>query len=363
MSELTTTQLRRAFGALEGRQMGRSRPAWPRPVSAAVAGVLLVGGVFGYLAASREPGAVGGTSEDSLHATQVGGSVGTYSGDTPMRYPQSLAAITTTSATALALSAAFICESANAQQAVQWRVEDGGNGHWYQLRIATQLVAWSSARDACVLVGGHLATPTSQAEDELVYSVANQTGAWGANLGPWLGGYQDSTASGYVEPAGGWRWVTGEPWSWAQWTGAGSGQPDNGGGGGPESALHYLNHSRTWNDVVPDGLPCCGSIHAYVIEWSADCNSDGIVDYGQILASELDDANTNNIPDCCEQRNPCGCPADVIENGVVDSIDLSAVLGTWGTNGGDYPRADINHDGIVAAEDLGSVLAGWGACP
>ena len=37
-------------------------------------------------------------------------------------------------------------------QAVQWRVEDGGNGHWY--RFEPQHVNWSAARSAAVLQGG-----------------------------------------------------------------------------------------------------------------------------------------------------------------------------------------------------------------
>jgi hypothetical protein len=52
-----------------------------------------------------------------------------------------------------------------------------------------------------------------------------------------------------------------------------------------------------------DNCDCPGL--TFVCEWSADCNSDGIVDYGQILAGELDDTNANNIPDCCEQGGTC----------------------------------------------------------
>ena len=37
-----------------------------------------------------------------------------------------------------------------------------------------------------------------------------------------------------------------------------------------------------------------------VIEYSADCNGDGIVDYGQILDGSLADNNGNGIPDCCD---------------------------------------------------------------
>jgi hypothetical protein len=101
-----------------------------------------------------------------------------------------------------------------------------------------------------------------------------------------------------------------------------------------------------------------------LIEWSSDCNSDGLVDYGQIRAGELEDTNANNIPDCCEQAVPCDpCAADVDQSGVVSGVDLAAVLGAWGTSGGKYPRADINGDGVVDGADLAAVLNGWGPCP
>jgi hypothetical protein len=52
-----------------------------------------------------------------------------------------------------------------------------------------------------------------------------------------------------------------------------------------------------WNDI---GSPTTCAVYpprAAVIEWSADCNNDGIVDKGQILSGELADANNNGIPD------------------------------------------------------------------
>ena len=33
----------------------------------------------------------------------------------------------------------------------------------------------------------------------------------------WLGGFQDTQAPDYAEPAGGWRWVTGEKWNYTYW--------------------------------------------------------------------------------------------------------------------------------------------------
>lgn len=57
------------------------------------------------------------------------------------------------------------------------------------------------------------------------------------------------------------------------------------------------------------------------------------------------------------------CTADIDENSTVDGVDLAIVLGRWGTNPKDYPRADINGDGLVDGIDLAQVLGSWGACP
>jgi hypothetical protein len=57
------------------------------------------------------------------------------------------------------------------------------------------------------------------------------------------------------------------------------------------------------------------------------------------------------------------CPGDVTSNGVVDAVDLAAILTAWGTTGGGEFDADANRDGMVDAQDLSLVLGGWGACP
>jgi len=56
-------------------------------------------------------------------------------------------------------------------------------------------------------------------------------------------------------------------------------------------------------------------------------------------------------------------PGDIDENSIVDGVDLAIVLGRWGTNPKDYPRADTNDDGTVDGADLAQVLGIWGACP
>jgi|GEM_PF-784731 len=59
--------------------------------------------------------------------------------------------------------------------------------------------------------------------------------------------------------------------------------------------------------------------------------------------------------------SPSSCAADIAPpggDGVVDSVDLGAILAGWGT-----PDADIDGDGTTTAADLSLVLAGWGVCP
>jgi len=56
---------------------------------------------------------------------------------------------------ALAVVASTLASQALAQQAVQWKVEDGGNGHWYALRnVGT--TSWESHRQAAVAAGDTL---------------------------------------------------------------------------------------------------------------------------------------------------------------------------------------------------------------
>ena len=244
------------------------------------------------------------------------------------------------------LSAGLFAGSALAQDAVQWRVEDGGNGHWYQFNRVPSGICWLASRIAAEQAGGHLVTVTSAAENSFViaYTDANNPGVFTG--GPYLGATCENA------PWGQWRWVTGEPFVFTGW---GGGEPNS---GGNERYVHLWRWgSLWWNDTSE-----CGA-DSYIVEWSADCNSDGIVDFGQIRAGEFEDTNANNIPDCCEQGVACDCPADIDESGTVDAIDLAIVIGYWGTDGGkQYPQADIDGSGEIDGADLATLLGSWGPC-
>ena len=209
---------------------------------------------------------------------------------------------------------------------VQWHVNDGGNGHWYQ-GVATQTaVSWTSARARAVALGSQLASIGSRAEDDFVARLALENPlVWPntAGYGPWLGGYQTSRST---DPFANWAWVTGEPWLYisdvVQFDN--SSRPD----GRTDDYLHYINQSRVWNDVRDDGDTYYNiGIRAYMAEWSADCNSDGIIDFGQCLDGSLPDTNSNNIPDCCEEGIPCSAcyGYDLNPTGIVDGADLGAL--------------------------------------
>ncbi len=216
--------------------------------------------------------------------------------------------IQTTAAAAL-LGAAAIAFQAQAGDAVQWRVEDGGNGHWYGIVGGAGTIGWHESRGQAQDVGADLASVDSDTEWGFIRQIGSTPTAWNGQHGPWLGGYQDETATDFSEPAGGWRWVTGGPLVFTAWV---NGQPSNSCDFHPENYLHmYGSPSNTiWNDVGEASTCSVSPVRAAVIEWSADCNSDGIVDYGQILSGQLADTNTNGIPDICEARLSIRVPAD-----------------------------------------------------
>ena len=72
-------------------------------------------------------------------------------------------------------------------------------------------------------------------------------------------------------------------------------------------------------------------------------------------------AATLMFPPLNQQAN-AQCLADVNHDYSVDGTDLTAILSTWGTNGGSS-GGDINGDGTVNGLDLAFVLSGWGVCP
>ena len=256
-------------------------------------------------------------------------------------------------------AAAAVSAGASAQDAVQWRVELGGNGHWYALRADSRGISWTEARARARLEGGDLASLGHVGCEALVRSLLNNTVCGGSTsqAGPYVGGYQDRLAPDYLEPSGGWRWVDG-----SAFPGSASVSSDN--DQGNQDYLHFISaNGGCLGPWIIDDVALQTENRSYIIEWSADCNADGLVDYGQIRSGELSDTNANNIPDCCENGTPCGCAGDTNLDGTIDGIDLATVLTRWAQSAAKFPNADCNRDGVIDGSDLATVLGSWGACP
>ena len=265
-----------------------------------------------------------------------------------------------------AAAAATMTASASlAQSAVEWPVSAGGNGHWYELIVSGSRQTWQAARDDAVASGSHLATIASATEDAFIRSwLPPYTDESGGQA--WLGAFQDRAAPDYSEPYGGWRWVTGEPMVYTAWTHGGSEAAY------PQADFLTLAHLEYepgyfWNDMQTDYY---GGRFFAIVEWSADCNADGIVDYGQIRAGTLADLNDNNIPDRCEcdshpELGACGCPGDIVADGVVNGADLGTMLAYWGprTSAPFSIASDLDGSGRIGGADLGILLTNWGDCP
>jgi hypothetical protein len=162
-----------------------------------------------------------------------------------------------------ALSAVLFILSAGVLRAtpVQW----SGNGHFYDVILVPATISWEEANRAARAAGGYLATITSPAENAFVFGLVNYPACWHGYSGPWLGGYQDP---GTLAPRANWRWVTGEPWDYANWQ---SGQPNHSGGKLEDKLQFGFGPvAPVWNDILSVDPTSAYRPMAYVLEWDHD---------------------------------------------------------------------------------------------
>jgi hypothetical protein len=134
-------------------------------------------------------------------------------------------------------------------------------GHGYEVVEVPGGITWSEAQAAARAKGGNLVCLGSAAENRFVWSlIADRPSLWTTSLrqgqadgvGPWIGLVQVRHQA--QEPAGGWRWLSGEPFTFSNWA---PGKPNN-----LEEIEDYGHFFRVagssdaaqWNDFPNDGL-------------------------------------------------------------------------------------------------------------
>lgn len=225
------------------------------------------------------------------------------------------------------LSDSWLAIPLHSSEKKHWHILDGGNGHSYQSFTASTGFTWHAANQFANALGGHLATPDSQAASDWLFNhLSNSHDLWETSgdtaIGPWLGGLQDTSSPHFSEPGGGWRWVTGNYFEYSNWG------PDLPSNEVPNSDFLVMfgadgSPSSQWKDY-PNSSSAVTQPISFLVEWPR-CPAD------------ITGSATLGHPDF-------GKP-----NGIVDADDFFVFLYLFATA---HPAADMNNDGVIDADDF-----------
>ncbi|MGZ0174095.1 MAG: hypothetical protein ACKVHE_31685 [Planctomycetales bacterium] len=197
----------------------------------------------------------------------------------------------------------FNAEIANRGLA-QWSSAIGGNDHWFDGLIPASGITWDEALAAAPTIRGYLATLVTQAENDFAFNnVVNDPTLFSGRQGPWIGAIQNQMSPNFVEPAGGFEWITSEAFVFTNWgtivAGTGTNEPNNGGPNGPigrEDAVQFLNGVgpfggmplgplNTWHDA-----PRAAPIPSYLVEFD---HNPAALDYGDHIGLSIQNGAVN----------------------------------------------------------------------
>jgi len=202
------------------------------------------------------------------------------------------------------------------------------NGHSYYR--STGSAVWTTARQNCINMGGHLVTITTSGENSFIF------GLWPSG---WIGLTDEVTE-------GTWRWVTGETYSYSSWN---SGEPNN---SGNEDYIQFVGGGK-WNDLNnSSSLP-------YVLEFEYIVTTSSWTLYKTIYT------NSNGYYSISEAYDPSkeyyiqiDAPTRIQAYTTSDIQGVSnVILDKVVKNGLSFHMFDVNDDGIISVADKYYVAA------
>src|SRR4030042_2342580 len=145
-------------------------------------------------------------------------------------------------------------------------VENPANGHWYEFITLGGELNWEQARDYAAArshngLPGHLATVTSSDENNFIEGIISFDGT----IEIWIGGYQ---LPGQTQTDAGWRWITGEAWSFTDW---GEGEPNDWPTAGENNEQNHLKIQHDideyWGDESSGDVSSTRTFRYLVVEY------------------------------------------------------------------------------------------------
>jgi hypothetical protein len=129
------------------------------------------------------------------------------------------------------------------------------NGHSYALTL--DYGNWFEMEEEATAVGGDLATVNDADENAWIASTFIPQLTRDEYNYLWIGLYQDHDDPDYSEPAGGWKWISGEPVTFLGWHGQ---EPTNHPPGEDYAFLAGTGGWSDWSHLRPDFYPINGII-------------------------------------------------------------------------------------------------------
>lgn len=129
------------------------------------------------------------------------------------------------------------------------------NDHWYYVYNIEEIKDWKSAKEFCEEQNGHLATISSEEENQFIYNyMKNDMGYQSAYFG-----FTDENTEGT------WEWVNGEEVVYTNWN---STEPNQENAKEDYAMFYYKYNDGFWNDGDFDGKTINGGT-AFICEWES----------------------------------------------------------------------------------------------